>query len=170
MTYQELLASINRTAEEMGTKVNSLIRAYLKHQGNIAKATAQRDEAKTQAKKDKISKEIEIAEAQLIDMNNTICEAITKYNASFDLNKKKGKQLGAKTPSAADPVIPGARGNGGVPSGEPEPPAKTEPSEPGGTADPKDPPKKKEGSGGLLLFLGLVAAGIAAAVFGTRSK
>jgi hypothetical protein len=164
MTYQELLASINRTAEEMGTKVNTLIRAYLKHQGNIAKAIAQRDEAKTQAKKDKISKEIEIAEAQLIDMNETICEAITKYNASFDLNKKKGKQLGAKTPPAAEPVIPVAGGEGGTtpPGGgsdEPEVPIEQEKTE-----------KKKEGSGGILLFLGLVAAGIAAAVFGSRSK
>lgn len=171
MKYTELLTSLGRQASDMGTKVNSLIKAYLKHEGLIEKAKVERDGAKTDAKKSKLIKEIEIAEAQLIDMNEAVCDAISKYNANYELNKKKGKQLGQK---AATPQPGGGGGNDPGPADPgpanvPIPPGNSDPVDDPKT-DPKKEEKKKEGSGGVLLFLGILAAGVAAVFFGTRSN
>jgi hypothetical protein len=170
MNYADLLVSLGRKPEDMGTAIQTKIKQYSRLQKGIEKNLSL-VETSGPIKKKRLQQEIADGEVVLADLNDDLCTAIQKYHDNFATNKRKGnqpKRKGEPVPvseliippvdpepepvqePAPEPIIPAV---------DPEPEPWPEP-----VPEPIPEPEKKKNSfawfGGVLLAAVAVITGI----------
>lgn len=142
MLYTELLKKHGLTADTVSAKTRAEIKRYLKLSIVIDAEKTKLGNIKDERKKIAAENEISIGEANLSDLNDSICRKIEHYAANIDVNRKKAENL-ANARSKKDNAKGDSKANDKQPPVTP-----IDPAAGGGQVDDHSKSDQKSGNGG----------------------